>query len=214
MGIEFVISAFEDGYGLTESVRKGMVYDVILMDINLEKENGIEVAKNVMSLLKIKPYLVFITGRPDRVYNALSAHPFHFIKKPTTVAELSALFTDIGRDMDRNRTLMAIADTFTNEITFDPREPVFIRVSSSSEKTLEFSFPDRSFVARGRIRDWEDSLKPLGYFRPNRETLINLRYLRSLKYDELELSDGTCLPLSRGKYQELKGLCVKGMLRL
>ena len=54
--------------------------DIIFIDIKLDEDNGIEIAKALKKATR-KVIIIFISNYNNLVYNAFIAHPFYFIRK-------------------------------------------------------------------------------------------------------------------------------------
>ena len=68
-------------------------YDLIFLDIDLKDKNGINVAKIVRETNpEYNELIVFISARNDLVFDSLSVHPFHFVRKSHLEKDMKILF--------------------------------------------------------------------------------------------------------------------------
>ena len=68
--------------------------------------------------------------------------------------------------------------------------------------------------AQGTISEWEDTLKSLSFISPGRGILVNINHIRICRDFELTLSDGSIVPVSRRKKQEVKERFSKNIITL
>lgn len=68
-------------------------YDLIFLDIDLKDKNGIDIAKIMRrSESEYNQLIVFISSRNDLVFDSLSVHPFHFVRKSNLEKDMIILF--------------------------------------------------------------------------------------------------------------------------
>lgn len=78
--IKALITPYDKGQPLIDDVADGEWYDIVVLDIVLREENGIEVAKE----LRLNGYdgnIIFWTAHKEYVFEALDLLPIHYIIK-------------------------------------------------------------------------------------------------------------------------------------
>ena len=73
------IETFLEPKSLLEVLAKERM-DLIFLDIELNKEDGIEVAKEI-SNMGMDTKIVFISSHEERVFDSLKTHPYGFVRK-------------------------------------------------------------------------------------------------------------------------------------
>lgn len=81
--------------------------DVILLDIDMPKISGIELASHINALKgdAEKPYIIFVTERDGMVFEALREQPYSFIRK--------SAIEDLSPCLKRIESRLNAEDTFT-----------------------------------------------------------------------------------------------------
>lgn len=76
----YTLTTYTSGKPLIDDVSDGEWYDIIILDVSINGENGIEIAKR---LRKIGYYgnIAFWTERKEYVFDALDVLPVHYIIK-------------------------------------------------------------------------------------------------------------------------------------
>ena len=59
-------------------------------------------------------------------------------------------------------------------------------------------------IANGNLKDVEDQLCAYGFIKTHQSFLVNFRYINFIKHSEIILDNGTSIPLSRGRYEQVK----------
>lgn len=75
------IDVFYDGSTLKEYMDQGNMYDIIYLDIEMKKMNGIEVAKYIRNVDDVV-VLIYVSSYDSYLMDLFQVEPFRFIKKP------------------------------------------------------------------------------------------------------------------------------------
>lgn len=77
----FEICIYFDGYTLLESMRQGNCFDIIFMDIEMKKIDGIRAAKTIREIDE-DVQLIYISGYEEYALQLFEMRPIGFLKKP------------------------------------------------------------------------------------------------------------------------------------
>lgn len=83
------LDLFFDGKRL-DSARDKMEYDIYLLDIELDGENGIEIAKNIRRT-SVRAQILFITSHSNYALEGYDAFPLGYLLKPVNEEKLAIL---------------------------------------------------------------------------------------------------------------------------
>lgn len=103
---ETAINTYSSGHNLIEDIRSGIVYDIIFMDIELDKgENGIVLTKFIKNF-NFNTLVIFVSSYDTYFNQIVQAEPFRFIQKPVQEGALFAVLTDAcGRILSMTKKL-------------------------------------------------------------------------------------------------------------
>ena len=90
-GISKEIDCYESGEKLVESDQN---YDILFLDIDMGGMNGIETARQIRES-DVNCNIIFITSFEQYSKEAISVHPFAFVDKPITYAQMEKLISDV-----------------------------------------------------------------------------------------------------------------------
>lgn len=188
---------FNSGTELLKQFDK-QIADVVLLDIDMPKMNGFEVA-SLLQKRKEDILILFVTSHEDKVYQSYDYHPFWFIRK-SHMHDLQVVIPKLLRKIDaederKRLTFNLKAENCVMEIDINTviyiesyKNDIVIQDRVSGEKQV-----------RCKITDAEKQLYPLNIIRIQNGVLVNCRYISKITSREVILTDGTHFGLSRSK---------------
>ncbi len=181
--------------------------DVLFLDIDMPKMTGLDIAA-LISGMACKPLVVFVTSHDELVYDSLKFHPFGFIRKSCMEQELDALLRDCeealrGRHIFFSfRTAEGSTKLPLEEILYLEAEGNYIRLYAASG-TYQF---------RDTMQAVERELEDKGFIRVHKGFLVNQAAVRVLGSKEIELVDGTRVPIGRNYGENAKKRILRYMV--
>ena len=114
--IKALITPYDKGQPLIDDVADGEWYDIVVLDIVLREENGIEVAKE----LRLNGYdgnIIFWTAHKEYVFDALDILPVHYIIKGS---EDGRMYGVVNRELENihDKTLTVKNKDYFHRVDF------------------------------------------------------------------------------------------------
>ncbi len=75
-------SFFEDGSDIALQYMRGNRYDIVFLDVDMPKVNGIKTGKYIRNIKK-KAIIIFVTSYPQYALDAFDCNAFHYLIKTT-----------------------------------------------------------------------------------------------------------------------------------
>ncbi|TLS36000.1 LytR/AlgR family response regulator transcription factor [Pseudalkalibacillus caeni] len=175
--------------------------DVVFLDVEMPKMNGLEAAKSLLELKK-RPLIVFATAYPQFAAEAFRYEAIDYILKPYDEEQLEQTVSRIERQLipepktDVPKPPGKLAVENEGEIRYiDPNDILYIyreeKVSKITTKTGEFEI-------KTPLKDLENRLVSYPFFRIHKSYIVNLDYVTRL------------IPWFNGAYQlEIEGTTEK-----
>ena len=167
--------------------------DIIFLDIEMTGLDGMETARRIR-LRDKEVSIIFLTGFTDKVFEAFEVEAFRYLVKPVKNGEI---FDAISKAIERKGSEKYLSI----EIHGRPLEIAFSKIIYAEVFNriirLHTKIGEREYY--GRLSDLEKELGK-GFFRCHRSFLVNLSYVRNYDANDVILSDGIRVPLSRQKY--------------
>ena len=92
-GIKISCSVFFDGFTLVEDIRQGTYYDLIYLDIEMRKVNGISAAELIRGM-EIPALIVYVSSYEKYLKELFNTEPFRFLSKPIDGNRFRSVFMD------------------------------------------------------------------------------------------------------------------------
>lgn len=197
------IEKFDNGLPLLYCIDESGMFDVIFMDVEMEKMNGLKTAAKIREKDYITT-LIFISQYEDYYKEAYSVHPFHFLSKPILQSKLDEVM-DAYKQMK-----MQDVDTFTYCIN---RAYYTIPLSdilyfNSERRYVSIICKDGVKGFYGKLSDVEKQMEEKGckFVRIHQSFLVNVKYIREYRYGDLVMANGANLTISRDNRRKMSEL--------
>lgn len=171
--------------------------DVVFLDVEMPRMNGMEAAKSLMELKKV-PLIVFATAYPEFAAEAFRYNAVDYLLKPYDEEQLRQTVNRIekhfipSKENETGKPSGKLAIEGEGEILYlEPKDILYI---SREEKFSKIITKTKEYESRISLKDLENRLLPFSFFRIHKSYLVNLDYITRLT------------PWFNGAYQlEIKG---------
>lgn len=157
--------------------------DVLFLDVEMPKMNGMEVAKNVQGLKKI-PSIIFATAYPEFAVEAFRHEAVDYLLKPYEAEQLADAIARLKKKFE------------PEEATTDPVKPSKLAIESDDDihyidpedvmyvfredRMTKIVTKQRTYETKWPLKDVETRLKDYSFFRIHKSYLVNLHYIERL----------------------------------
>lgn len=83
------IEVFWNGKSLADAVAKGTYFDMIYLDIEMDKEDGISAAKRIRAYDK-NVLIIYVTSHENHMQESFEVRPFRFLVKPVSEKQIES----------------------------------------------------------------------------------------------------------------------------
>ena len=178
-------------------------FDLVYLDMDMDEKSGLDLAKEIRQNYHSDCLILFLTNYPKYMQNSFDVRAFQYMIKPVQFDEFERKFNAARKYLekdDKNRVVLKIDEDnvvfFTNEIYYIDKE-------KSSKQFLVY-LEDKCVVAKGVLSAIENQLLEQHFMRTHRSYLVNMKHIRRIQKNDLVLSNGNLVPISRRKEKELK----------
>ena len=193
-GINVKVRKFDDGVPLLFSISENGTYDLIFMDVEMERMNGLEAAAKIREN-DFLTTLVFMSQYEDYYKEAYKVHPFHFISKPVSQIKLNRLM----------EAYMAMKKQDVETFTFVISKAQYtVHISdilyfNSEKRHIYVVCKDKTYSFYGKLNDVQKAVegKNCRFLRTHQSFLVNMKYIKEYHYSDLVMSNGKALLISK-----------------
>ena len=214
-----VIAEAADGISAVRAI-ESLRPELVFLDVQMPGLFGTDVLRRI----ERKPYVIFTTAFSEHAVTAFELGAVDYLLKPFGPTRLAAA-------MERVRSAIGepssdAIERLSGALGGGPISRLFVRIGGTLvpvavEKVVRFEADGDYVVAfaagSGRhmlhlsLSRLEERLDPTRFTRVHRTHIVNLDHVRAFKRDasgnlEAELSDGSRVPVSRAKAQEIRSL--------
>lgn len=177
-------------------------FDLLLLDVEMGGMDGVTLARAVREKNEAVQ-IVFITGYSDYIAEGYDVAALHYLMKPVKREKFFAVLDRAAEKLAKNEKVLLFesggevsrvpiyqiryADVLGNYVTVHAQTDVTVKMTLGE---LERQLDER-------------------FYRAGRSLLVNLTQIRRVTKAEVQLADGTALPLPRGAYEPLNRAIIE-----
>jgi two-component system, LytTR family, response regulator LytT len=195
---EYEIQEFSDGNRLLEEL-KHQIPQMIFLDIEMPDISGMELAEQIFSS-HINTNIIFVTNRDELVFQAIHYQPFRFIRKDELDNELEEAISNLIQKLEKDEQILEVQTK--QGIEFLPLKNILY--IESCKHYLRIRHVDGECEMRGKISNLEKWMTNYGFIQTHRSYLVNMRFMKMVRTNEVELDNGELLSVSRDKVQDVR----------
>ena len=167
------IEVFWDGKSLADMVASGYGFDIIYLDIEMDKEDGISVAKRIRIYDK-NVLIIYVTNHENHMKESFMVRPFRFLVKPVNEKQMEICFK------------AAYEEICSGDFYF--------RYSYQRMN-------DKIFELYGKLNEIEKSLKECkaSFLRVHQSYLVNYKHVKGQSYDFVVMDNERKISISEDR---------------
>lgn len=179
--------------------------DVVLLDLNLEGQDGMELLKRSVAS---SFHTVIVSANTERALEAFQYGVLDFVPKPFTRERLAQALARVRGPVTRGgHATRNLAVKKAGRIELVPVDSVLFVQGAGNYSELVLADGRREL--HDKTLERLEALLPEDFERTHKSYLVRLSAVKALRasegsHYELELKNGTCLPVGRTRYKELR----------
>lgn len=191
----FTITTFSDGDEIVHKYHSQ--FDMILMDVEMKFMDGMSAAEEIRKLDK-EVVIIFITNMAQYAIKGYEVDAFDYVLKPVSYFAFSQRLARAIEKMKRREEKYLTVNIKGGVTRLDVSKIYYVE---SIGHDLLFHTSTGDYEAAGTMKDIEETLKDLQFFRGNKGYMINLAHVDSVQ-DGCAIVKGNALLLSRARKKE------------
>ncbi len=195
-GEKFEISTYSDGNGIVDGYHSQ--FDIILMDIEMKFMDGMSAAEAIRNTDK-EVVIIFITHTPQYAIRGYEVEALDYIIKPVSYFAFTQRLARAISRMKKREQKSVIISVKGGVVRLTANSIYYIE---SQGHDLIYHTSQGEYVTSGTMKDSEEALRSLHFFRGSKWYLINLALVEGLEDGAARLKDGKLVSLSRGRKKE------------
>lgn len=192
----FDITAFSDGDAIVSTYQSQ--FDIILMDIEMRFMDGMSAAEEIRRVDK-EVVIIFITNMTQYAIRGYAVEALDYMLKPVSYFAFSQRLSRAISRMKKREQKSLVISVKGGVVRLPVNSICYIE---SQGHNLLYHTTSGEYVSSGTLKDAEEALRELHFFRGSKWYLINLQQVQGLGDGVAKLKSGEEVPLSRGRKKE------------
>lgn len=202
---ELDINSFFNAEDLLDYLKSNRC-DLIILDIELVEMNGVELGHKIRTELNdniIK--IVYISGKNCYDRQLFDVQPLNFLQKPIDKEKLFKM-------VDLTRKLLSGKDRI---FTFENKQGTFrikfsdILYFESFDHYLKIATTSGSYEYKSTLTEIMKQVSDLRFLQVHRSYIINFDNSSRIKYEEIKMSNGDTVPISRDRRKDIRRIILE-----
>lgn len=197
-GVEADVFWYDSAAALLEAVNAGRTFHILLLDVMMEGMDGMDLAAALRARHE-EAAIIFISSNREMALRGYEVAAARYLAKPVDRAKMREAILHCCKDREKQRAL--VLPTASGQSRFDPSAIVYVE---AWERGVRLNLGAEKVEARIPISQIAEMLPEGRFAYCHRTLLVNLDYVRHVRYCELELKSGERLPISKYRLAEFK----------
>lgn len=172
--IMFQISVFEDGEEILNDYQAE--YDIILLDIEMPKVNGMDAAEQIREQDE-DVVLMFITNMAQYAIRGYSVGALDFVMKPITYYTFAMKMTRAMKRAKKKMQKPLVLNMPDGIKTLEIKQIYYVEVQN---RMLHYYTDEGEIVVRGTLQSAEEVLRPYPFAKCNHWYIVNLMHVKEV----------------------------------
>ena len=194
---QFNITHFSDGIDLVDEYRAQ--FDIILLDIQMKHLDGMVAAEKIRKV-DADVVIIFITSTVRYAVQGYAVDALGYVLKPVPYLQFEQLFDKaISRVMTKKEKLYIRVSVDERQLKLDCDNIYYIE---SQRNNVCIHCADEDYITAGPLKKFEEMLSGHGFSKCHNAYIVNLSYVEGVRKEEVLLTSGIFLPISRARKKE------------
>lgn len=200
--IEIDSEVFYSGEGLCKYLMNKEKFELIFLDIELDKMNGVEVGHIIREQMNdYFTQVVFISSKENYAIQLFEIRPFDFLVKPIRYEDIEKVMNAYIRLFDTKKIFFEYKVGKKIE-KINAKEIIYFR---SNAKKIEMNTVNGKIEFYEKMNNVEKQLDSTKFWRVHKSYIVNSDYILAYKISEISLIQGDdIIPISQAYKESVK----------
>ncbi len=204
--VAFKITSFQSGEKLLSAMASDKNFDIIFLDIQMARIDGIETAQRLRIYNK-KVVIIYVSSFGNRITESMTVHPFAFIQKPYTKQDIMNVFReylDYYMNFETTSETMFIFDADNIHIEVSENDIVSFQYIANRKIKLD-TLNNGTLELKASISSIYEQLDKKIFLMPNSGNIINAYNVERIDGKNLILimNNESRINISRRRYKDI-----------
>jgi DNA-binding LytR/AlgR family response regulator len=191
---EIEIDVFYSGEELYRFLHNKEYYDLIFLDIELKRMNGVDLGKKIRDeMLNETTKIVYISSKESYAMELFEIRPFHFLIKPIQASKIKEVVIKVMQLLELERKLFEYQIGRTNYKVL-MRDIIYFE---SDGKKVKLYLKDNEQEFYHKLSDIQKQMNSKDFIMIHKSYLVNYYHVIEYQYNYVKMSNQVILPISQ-----------------
>lgn len=199
---DITYAAFQSPFELLTEIEKGIRPDILLLDVVMPGQNGMDVAKEIRQY-DTNMKIIFLTSSPEFAVESYSVGAYFYQLKPIWEESFFRLMDAVLAECEKKKKNSLILRSKDGITRIDLQQLEYCEVLG---RKLLFHLENGAVLeSAGSLDDLAGQLMQYSnFFRPHRSFLVNMEYIQNISSRSIKMVNDAEIPIPHGKCSEIK----------
>lgn len=203
----FQVTHLTDGIDLVDDY-KGQ-FDIILLDIQMKHLDGMAAAEKIRKV-DADVVIIFITSTVQYAVQGYAVDALGYVLKPVPYTAFAQLIEKaVSRVKAKSEKVYIKVTVDDRQLKLDCATVIYIE---SQRNNVIIHTDSQDYVTAGPLKKFEELLYNHGFSKCHNAYIVNLAQVEAVQKEEVILSNGTRLPISRARKKEFMSELTEDIL--
>lgn len=202
--VKFDIDCFTSGEELCREMESSD-YDLLFLDIELPKMNGVAVGQYIRETLKNETVqIAYISSKQEYAMSLFEMHPLNFLVKPLTNEKIEKV---IDKFLILNKIDIELFNFKIGHHYYKVPYSDILYFCSSGRK-IKIITQDKEYEFYGSLEDIYQEMKHKKFLFVHKSFLVNFKHISKYQYEQITMCDNTIIPISQSRRKAIRSMFV------
>lgn len=199
--IDISIQTFQNSFELACAAPEER-YDLYLLDIIMPGLNGMELAREIRNFDKAAD-IIFLTTSPEFAVESYTVKATNYLMKPVSEEKLFHTLDEIleTKEKELEKSIVLKSNIGVHKILLSR----LMYVEAQGRKVIYYLNNGEEIICTDRFTSvGEQLLQQKAFIQSHRSILVNMNFIRLIGTTDMQLQNGTVLPLAQRRVSEIK----------
>lgn len=196
---EYNLRIYKSGEELLNDYPKNV--DIFILDIQMEKINGMDVARKIREIDKNKPEIIFTTSLVEYIQEGYEVRAYRYLLKPIKYEDLKKHILSCIDEVINKKDKFILIENKNETYKINIEEITYIEIQ---RKDMSIHTESKVYETKMTMDKIEKELKNYNFYRCHKSFLVNIDYVENIKQYVAIIDNKEEVPVSRHRFKDFK----------
>lgn len=179
-----------------------VVHDLVLCDILLPGEDGIETIKDYLKENPETP-VIFVSNREDKVFDSMKVHPLSYVRKDHFFEDITNALSYFLEKRSENHPDHVIVVKYGGASRRLPISSI-LYIEAKQHNQIVHLDSGETLLVKEKMKDFAKNLEKYGFIFCHKSFLVNCLFIRGIENNTVVLTNDEVIYVSKRKIADVK----------